>query len=52
MLENIPPDVHDIHKKIMIGLVILATLIGARVLCPEFFQCHNPECHRTHRGEP
>lgn len=52
MLESIPPDVHDIYKRILIILAILVTLISARKLFPEFFQCQSPECQRTHRGEP
>lgn len=52
MLESIPPDVHDIYKRILIVLAILVTLISARKLFPEFFQCHSPECQKMHRGEP
>jgi hypothetical protein len=52
MLESIPPDVHDIYKRVLIMLAVIVALISARKLFPEFFQCHSPECQRTHLGEP
>ena len=52
MLESVPPDVHDIYKRVLIMLAVIVALISARKLFPEFFQCQNPECQRTHVGEP
>ena len=52
MLESIPPDVRDIYKRVLIMLAVIVALISARKLFPEFFQCHSPECQRTHLGEP
>jgi hypothetical protein len=50
MIEHVPPDVHDIYKRVLIMLAIVVALVAARKLFPEFFQCHSPECQRTHRG--
>ena len=52
MFENIPPDVHDIYKKILVLVLSVLALLAVHMIFPEFFQCHCPECQRNHIGEP